>query len=85
MKKNKISLKDVSAGTWARLALLAAALINTALAYLGKSPLTASGEAGEIIGIVFTVSAALLSYWKNNSFTRAAQAADEVMNELKKR
>ena len=85
MKNRKISLKTVSAGTWARLALLAAALINTALVYLGKSPLTSSGEAGEIIGIIFTVSAALLSYWKNNSFTRAAQAADEVMNELKKR
>ena len=85
MKKRAFSLKTVSAGTWARLALLAAALINTALTYLGKNPLTASGEAGEIAGIILTVSASLLSYWKNNSFTLAAQAADEVMNELKKR
>ncbi len=85
MKKNKISLGNVSAGAWARLALLAAALVNTALTILGKSPLTASGEAGETAGIILTAGAALLSYWKNNSFTLAAQAADEVMNELKKR
>ena len=79
-----MNLKDVSAGTWARLAVLIAALVNTALTIFGRSPLSALGDGGNIAGIVIAVSSALLSYWKNNSFTRAAQAADEVMAELKK-
>ncbi len=78
------SLGEVSPGAWARLACLAAALINAALSMLGKSPVTLPGNADEIISIVFAVAASLAAYWKNNSFTRAAQAADEVLEQLRK-
>ena len=79
-----MNFKDVSAGTWARLALLIAALANTALSKFGINPLSSLGEWGDTAGIIITVAAALISYWKNNSFTLAAQKADEVMEELKR-
>ena len=37
-----------------------------------------------VLGTVATVIISLLAYWKNNSFTEAAQVADKIMNELKK-
>ncbi len=79
-----MNFKDVSAGTWARLALLIAALVNTAFASFGVKPLTFLGEWSDTAGIIITVAAALAAYWKNNSFTLAAQKADEIMEELKK-
>ena len=36
------------------------------------------------VTVIVMVVVALASYWKNNSFTEAAQAADEVMNSMKK-
>lgn len=77
------SLKNISPGTLARLALLIAALVNNTLTVFGVNPLSIDGRAGEILAAVTTVSVSLLAYWKNNSFTSAAQKADEFMRYLK--
>ena len=82
---NKItgSLKNISPGTLARLALLIAALLNNALTVFGVNPLSIDGRAGEILATASTVFVSLVAYWKNNSFTSAAQKADEFMRYLK--
>ena len=38
---------------------------------------------GEVISGLFTIGAAAWAWWKNNSFTKAAIAGDEVMNQIK--
>lgn len=78
------NFKNVSNGTWARLALLVAALLNTVLTVFGVNPLAENSTAAAVLGTVATVIISLLAYWKNNSFTEAAQVADKIMNELKK-
>lgn len=76
-------MSKISSGTVIRTAVLAVALINQALAAMGKSPLPFSDETlTEIISIVFTISAAIPSWWKNNSFTSNAIAADEYKEQL---
>lgn len=60
------------------------ALINQLLLAFGKNPLPFSDE--EIYSAVsFTASAVLsvISWWKNNSFTKEAIAADEYLASLK--
>ena len=72
------NISTVKAGTWVRLTLLVISLINMALAAAGKAPIPANyDELYTIVSIVFSVIVGLESYWKNNSFTSAAQAADE--------
>lgn len=77
------SIKNVSPGAWARLALLIITLANAFLTAAGKNPLSAFGEAGEITGLIAVTLSAAAAYWHNNSFTEAAQVADRVMRELK--
>ena len=83
MKKIIGNLKNVSPATWARLAVLIAALVNNALAILGRAPVSDGGAAAHIVTVIVTVAAALSGYWKNNSFTPEAVAADEYLNGLK--
>ncbi len=85
MNKFFESLKGVSPGSWARLALLIAVLVNNTLTVFGVNPPVPGGKAGEIIVTVTTVLSSLLAYWKNNSFTAAAQQADEYMEMLKRK
>lgn len=77
-------MKNVSAGTIARTAVLVIALINQILTMFGMNPLPFSDDqvyAG--ITAIFTVVAAVTAWWKNNSFSEAAIAADGVMKEIK--
>jgi len=68
-----------SRGTIIRTGLLVLALINNTLALTGKSPLPiADEELTEVISYIFTVGTALVTWWKNNSFTAAAIEADEM-------
>lgn len=71
--------KKPSAATIARTIILALAIANNALAIAGKSPLPISNEeVTEVVSFVFTTAAALVAWWKNNSFTQKAIAADET-------
>ena len=75
------NIKKVKAGTWARLILMVISLVNMALAAAGKAPIPANyDELYTIVSIVFSVLVGIASYWKNNSFTSAAQAADEYLH-----
>ena len=69
----------ISAATLARTAVLLLALTNQVLSAMGKPVLPIEITAG------ITTVAALISWWKNNSFTAAAVAADSYMARLKQK
>lgn len=74
----------VSKGTIARTVVLIIALINQTLTMTGHNPLPWSDEQlYEGITIILTVGASIAAWWKNNSFTKPAIKADEVLKELK--
>jgi SPP1 family holin len=51
----------------------------------GMSPLPfEEDEITEMLSYLFTAIAAIWSWWKNNSFTKNAIEADEVLAQLKK-
>lgn len=69
-----------------RTIVLAVALLNQILVMFGLNPLPFSDEqVYEGVTAVFTVAASLWAWWKNNSVTKEAKAADEYMRELKER
>ena len=75
---------NITAGTVARTIVLALALINQVLSVTGKSPIPVSDEeVNLLISTAWTVVAAVIAWWKNNSFTSKAIAADEVMRSKK--
>ncbi|MGL5437427.1 MAG: phage holin [Lachnospiraceae bacterium] len=77
-------MKNISAGTAARTAVLLLALLNNALAIAGKSPLPIENEAVTgMVSFLFTTGAAFVAWWKNNSFTQEAIEADWYMKDLK--
>lgn len=74
----------ISKGTLIRTIILALALINQVLAMLGISPLNiADDDISTVISTAWTIIAAVVAWWKNNSFSDAAIRADEFMNRLK--
>lgn len=76
--------RNVSAGTVARTAVLLLALTNQILSACGKPILPIeSSTVEQLVTAGITSVAALVSWWKNNSFTQAALAADEVYEQRK--
>lgn len=75
------NLAGVSVGTWVRLILMVISLVNMALAVAGKAPISADyTELYTAVSVIFSVIVGIMNYWKNNSFTAAAQAADEYLH-----
>ena len=75
---------NITAGTLARTACLLLALLNQVLCALGKSPLPIESETlNQLVTSGITVIAALVAWWKNNSFTKEAIAADKEYDRLK--
>lgn len=73
----------ISAGTIARTLLLVLAIINQILSACGKSPLPIESETLEqLVTAGFTIVAALIAWWKNNSFTPNALKADALLAQL---
>lgn len=73
----------VSKNTWIRTVVLLVALINQVLTVSGKNPLPWSEtEIYEGISLMFTAVASIVSWWKNNSFTKNAIKADEYKKSL---
>lgn len=67
-----------SKATTIRTIILVLAIVNNALAIAGKSPLPIDDEmVTEVVSFVFTTGAAIVTWWKNNSFTQKAIEADE--------
>ena len=76
-------MKNVSKETIIRTIILVIALLNQILTAAGKNPLPFSDE--EIymgLTAIFTVAASVWAWWKNNSFTENAIAADEYKDML---
>ena len=84
--KNKIdtaikAIEGVSVGTWVRLVLLVVSFINLALAMAGRGEINVDSEnLYTIFSLIFSAVIGVLNYWKNNSFTFAAQKADEYFH-----
>lgn len=74
----------ISPGTIARTIILALALINQLLSLSGHSIIPISDdEINALVTSIWTIAAALIAWWKNNSFTQAALAGDAVMKQQK--
>ena len=77
---------NISAGTIARTIVLLLALANQVLAMCGKQVLNiADDDIYQIVSIVFTISASVWSWWKNNSFSVNAINADKYLKKLIKK
>ena len=75
---------NISKGTIIRTVILALALINQVLAIFGISPLNiADDDISTVISTAWTIIAAVIAWWKNNSFTDAAIRADKFLHDLK--
>lgn len=79
-----MNLKNISAGTIARTIVLVLALINQVLTATGHAVMPIDDEQiNTLVSTAWTVIAALVAYWKNNSVTPAAIEADKVKQEIK--
>ena len=77
---------NITAGTIARTAVLLLALTNQMLSAMGKSPLPIESTTVEqLVTAGITTIAALVAWWKNNSFTKEAIAADKEYDRLKEK
>lgn len=73
--------KKIEKGTIVRTTVLAFALINQVLTISGYSPLPFTDEDfGQAVSMILTIGASVWTWWKNNSFTQAAIAADEQLH-----
>ena len=74
----------ISAGTIARTACLLLALTNQILSACGKPVLPIeSATVEQLVTAGITTVAALIAWWKNNSFTTAAIKADKYLEDKK--
>lgn len=77
-------MKNVSAGTVARTIILALALFNQIMSATGHAILPIQdADIEQLVSSIFTIGAAAVAWWKNQSFTPEAAEADKVMKELK--
>lgn len=81
-----MTVNNISKATIARTAALALALANQLLSATGHPVLPIeSAELEQLVSTGLTIAAALVSWWKNNSFTSEAIEADDFLHMLKKR
>ena len=74
----------ISPSTIARTAALALALTSQILSTTGHAVLPIeSAQLEQLVSTGLTVAAALVSWWKNNSFTSEAIEADDYFYKLK--
>ena len=79
-----MNLKNIETSTVVRTIVLALALINQLLVVCGKSPIDLGEEdITLLVSTIATVASAIWSWWKNNSFTKEAQVADELLKQMK--
>ena len=77
----KINLKGVTVQTWARTIVLFLALISQLCVILGKrSEAISVDQWQEYVTYGLTVIGSIWAWWKNNSFTKNAQEADNILN-----
>lgn len=75
---------NVKTDTIARTICLALALINQLLSVSGHAVLPIEDTQIEVlVSTIITIVAALVAWWKNNSFTEAAIMGDNLMHQIK--
>lgn len=76
----KFDFKNVTADTWARLVLNIIGIINIGLIAFGKMELDIDENTiYTVVTFGYTLIVNARGFWKNNSFTKPAQKADEIM------
>ncbi|MGN1202805.1 MAG: phage holin [Eubacterium sp.] len=76
-------MKKITDGTLARTLILILALLNQIFAVFGIGTIDIEEDSVyQVISVLFTIGAAIVAWWKNNSFTQAAIAADELKDVL---
>ena len=74
----------IMAGTIARTIVLLLALVNQCLSMAGIQVIPIADEdINALVTTLWTVVAAVVAWWKNNSFTRAALDGDAAMRQEK--
>lgn len=69
-----------------RTIVLGIALLNQIFAMFGVPQLDIDDDViYQLVTAIATIGSAVWAWWKNNSFTTAAQEADKVLEELKKK
>lgn len=77
---------NVKSDTIARTIILILALINQVLALAGKDKIpVVENDIYQICSLAVTIVTSIWNWWKNNSFTKNAIAADEYKKQLKER
>ena len=77
---------NVKSDTLARTIILILALINQVLALAGKDKIpVVENDIYQICSLAVTIVTSVWNWWKNNSFTKNAIAADEYKKQLKER
>lgn len=80
----KFNLKGVKIDTWVRLVVLFVAFISQFLVLIGKRTETIDIDKWQEYATYFaTAITAIWGFWKNNSFTMAAQCGDKIKDEIK--
>ena len=76
-------MNKIKVATMTRTAVLILALANQILSATGHSPIPVDdAQLEQLISTGMTVSAAIWAWWKNNSFTKEAIAADNYLESL---
>ena len=79
-------MENVNKNTIIRTVVLVVALINQIVSATGKSIIpSAEDELETLLTTCFTVFSAIWAWWKNNSFTEEAIAADEMLEAMRER
>lgn len=77
-------MNRIKTDTIIRTAVLLLALVNNALTLMGRSVLPVSDEQiSQLLTLAIMVGASLWAWWKNNSFTKEAIEADEMLAQLR--
>jgi SPP1 family holin len=77
--------RTIKTDTIVRTICLALALVNQLLSNAGHAVLPIADEQVEtLVTTVITIGVAVWSWWKNNSFTQAALAGDELKDSIKR-
>ena len=76
-------MNNIKVATITRTAVLILALANQILSATGHSPIPVDdAQLEQLISTGMTVVAAIWAWWKNNSFTKEAIAADNYLESL---
>lgn len=76
-------MNKIKVATLTRTAVLILALMNQILSATGHSPIPVDdAQLEQLISTGMTVGAAIWAWWKNNSFTKEAIAADNYLESL---